>query len=105
MWTGTHMGSSNAIKELLHGTMCWLSDLPKCSGECNLPACLQTARRSMKEFTLVSLFLLIASPSFAENTKVLKCRVDNQQWKATFQLDAIGVGLFEFRKVMLVDSR
>lgn len=42
--------------------------------------------------------IFFGSLSHAANTQILKCRVQNNDWSATFVLDAIGAGFLTFSK-------
>ncbi len=47
---------------------------------------------------IAMLIILSSIPCFAENSQILKCRVDNQEWKAVFLLDTIGAGFLKLKK-------
>lgn len=51
----------------------------------------------MKTFIL-AVMLFINGTCYGQSTQILKCRVSNSDWNATFVLDAVGSGSVEFKK-------
>lgn len=53
----------------------------------------------MKKIIFIFVMILQSIPCFAENSQILKCRVENSEWRALFLLDAVGAGFLKFKRI------
>lgn len=52
----------------------------------------------MKKFVLLNLILFVSSISYAQSSQILRCKVENTQWVAVFELDAVADGFLKFKR-------